>query len=382
MRRLVQIAEIIIIAILCGVLIFSISGCDSKSNPGDSGDGSKDPHKASLLANGDFEQSEKGMPKFWDTASWRTNGIKFSYLPMGGRDGSAGVEILAVSPNTNDASWYQNVDDLDPEHLYNLYGYIKGENIAGNVGANLCDYGTWAHSEKENSTGTFDWKLFVVTIEADENGTVTPAARLGFWVSEASGTATFDDLYLLDEFQSFESVHLHFQFENSDLDNISNANLTKWLNNLDEAYSTYEELVGGVPFDGATIRVNSVKQYPGGWAVAGNPIKWQQRYVGSELSKVNDNGDWSFGILHEIGHNFGLDNRWMFAGEMLANLKMFYVVQSLNATVSPRSVNSEYYVGDDLRNYYKPFFEDGINNGNYNWAGVLYRLILKSDPEH
>ena len=80
MSRLVQIAEIMIIAVLCGALIFSISGCDSKNNPGDSGDGSEDPHAESLLANGDFEQSEKGMPKFWDTASWRTNGIKFNYL--------------------------------------------------------------------------------------------------------------------------------------------------------------------------------------------------------------------------------------------------------------------------------------------------------------
>lgn len=66
-------------------------------------------------------------------------------------------------------------------------------------------------------------------------------------------------------------------------------------------YESYLDLVGSAPYAGEKIKVLSTRNYPGGWAVAGNPILWCQPYVRGELERVNANDDWSFGILNEIG---------------------------------------------------------------------------------
>jgi len=105
-----------------------------------------------------------------------------------------------------------------------------------------------------------------------------------------------------------------------------------WLRKLDMAYEAYAELVGAVPYNGAKIAIVEVKEYPGGWAVAGNPIKWYSPYIPDAIKQINE-GDWLFGILHEISHDFDLDGRWVWNPEFSANFKMVYVVERLRAKV-------------------------------------------------
>jgi hypothetical protein len=52
-----------------------------------------------------------------------------------------------------------------------------------------------------------------------------------------------------------------------------------------------------VPYNGNIITVLGVNTYPGGWAVAGNPILWYKPYINPELQVIESTGSWSFGIM-------------------------------------------------------------------------------------
>ncbi|MEX2144902.1 MAG: hypothetical protein WD712_00775 [Candidatus Spechtbacterales bacterium] len=107
-------------------------------------------------------------------------------------------------------------------------------------------------------------------------------------------------------------------------------NSGKWLEQLDRYYETLSDLVGGVPYGGEKNVILETDEYAQYWAIAGNPIKWSPNGIPNALYQVN-NGDWLFGILHEIGHNFdsvhsdGQDGYfWTWDAEMSANWKMVY----------------------------------------------------------
>lgn len=106
-----------------------------------------------------------------------------------------------------------------------------------------------------------------------------------------------------------------------------------WIAKLDRAYEAYADLVGDVPFDGEKITILSVEENPGGWAVAGNPIKWHRKHIVKTFEEHVNKGDWSFGIVHELGHDFDLDYRWVWEAELLANFKMDYVYEKTKGTV-------------------------------------------------
>jgi len=134
-------------------------------------------------------------------------------------------------------------------------------------------------------------------------------------------------------------------------------------------------LVGGQPDDPTGIL--SVRQYPGGLAVAGLPppweIRWQQRYVASELARIDAVDDWSFAILHELSHLFDLDGRWVWDAEFWASFKMVYILETLDGRVMPAGT---LYVGADVAELYRPYFEAAMASGDWNWAAILYRFIL------
>ena len=286
------------------------------------------------LSNVDFEQAFGGLPVGWESGEWRSHS-NFVWEPNAGRGGSGAVRITTGSAAPNDAWWQQRVQ-LTPDTPYNLSGWIKGENIAGGAtGANVSVLDTWTHSDSSGSMGTFDWKQVWATFETDALGRVSIAARLGFWGSTVSGTVWFDDLNLTaDDFgPPLSSKHLWFDLERADLAVARRETLDRWLQHLDASYEAYNDLVGGVPYGGQLQRVLSVRQYPGGRAVAGNPIRWMQKYIGTAIGRVHDDDDWCFGILHEISHGFDLDGRWVFQAELSANFKLYYVVVTLNGRV-------------------------------------------------
>ncbi len=130
-------------------------------------------------------------------------------------------------------------------------------------------------------------------------------------------------------------------------------NVLDWLRKLDLAYEAYQELVGTVPYGGEKIVIKEVDEYPGGWAVAGNPVKWYSKYVPDAIKQINE-GDWLFGILHELGHDFDIDYRWVWNAESSANFKMVYVAEKLKAKIKQGGVWYDYSVssGKTLDDYY------------------------------
>jgi hypothetical protein len=105
-----------------------------------------------------------------------------------------------------------------------------------------------------------------------------------------------------------------------------------WVDKLDRAYEALADLVGKTPFDGKKITILSVDELPGAWACAGNPIKWRREFIPKAFEAINK-GDWSFGIVHEISHNFDLDYRWVWEAEIMANFKMDYAFPKIKAVI-------------------------------------------------
>lgn len=122
-----------------------------------------------------------------------------------------------------------------------------------------------------------------------------------------------------------------------------------WVDKLDRAYEALADLVGDVPFDGEKITITSADELHGAWARCGNPIKWKREYIGKSFQENVNKGDWLFGIVHEISHNFDLDYRWVWEAEISANFKMDYVFDKTKAVVFSRGKVCDYSDPDGLR---------------------------------
>jgi hypothetical protein len=151
---------------------------------------------ANVLPNGSFEDNTTGSdaPDGWTRRMW-TSGSELTRDPEVARDGTWSVRIHA--PTANDSAWTQTVNGLAPNANYLLSGWIRTEDVApwdpaAGGGATLSLWDTWLSTRA--LTGTNDWTYVSVVFNAGPNGSVTIAARLGYWAATASGTAWFDDL--------------------------------------------------------------------------------------------------------------------------------------------------------------------------------------------
>ena len=174
--------------------------------------------------------------------------------------------------------------------------------------------------------------------------------------------------------------------EQADSETVTPQDLSSWVSKLDSSYLKYEELVGGIPFDGNKIVIQSSRDYPGGWAVAGNPILWNQPGVQEELQLVK-NGSWSFGILHELSHDFDLSNlgapgngTWNWDAEFWANTKMYYAIETLNGKIIYPPFS---YTGSQLKNYYRTdagaSWDKTLKLGVFSGDGLTYKFIQIRD---
>jgi len=312
-----------------------------------------------------FEDFESGVSD-WTSKRYYPDISTFSILGSGGIENSQCLRI--ISDDFNDACFY-TVVDLSPSSYYNCIGWIKSENIELDEGAsiagNLCIMDSWWTS---GSTGIyeFNWEQVSFTFSLDgtmllagfDPGTIKFGCRLGFFCSLVKGTVYFDNIGIY-ELPKHESEHFTLVIEPMDMGRISEGALNDWLDKLDLVYEEYHNLVGGYPFDGEKITILSVLQYPGGWAVAGNPIQWHQPWVGEELESIESEGHWSFGMIHEIGHDYDIDERWIFDCEHWANFKLTYVVEMLNAKVP---TEFGYFQGDEIYDFWERLYEKNIND--------------------
>ena len=149
-----------------------------------------------LLLNGSFEinTTGSGASEGWARQMW-TAGAELTLDPEVARDGVWSGRIDA--PTANDAAWTQTISGLTPDANYLMSGWIRTEGVtpwdpAVVGGANLSIWGTWLSTRA--LTGTNDWTYVSMVFNAGPTGSVTVAARIGFWGATASGTAWFDDL--------------------------------------------------------------------------------------------------------------------------------------------------------------------------------------------
>lgn len=268
---------------------------------------------------------------------------------------------------------------LNPDKLYRVSARVKTDSVAEGRGAVLYVNPKEELEQPWNASefvyGTNDWKEVYMDFVSDSAGEVEIALALGFpWGTynggTAKGTAWWDDVKVeetpADAMKTRNGKHITVVFD-ADKVTITDEQLDAWLGKLDQAYESYEKLVGDVPYDGRTIKIITTPGIePGYWALAGNPILWNSHVKVSELleKSVNDD-DWGFGIIHEIGHVFsagtiGKSGNWNWNDEIFANFRMSYALEKCDGTMSQRNT---LYKGDKVEDYYKIFYDETIGEG-------------------
>jgi len=340
----------------------------------------------SFVRNDDFEtpidfNQPAGRHATWIKQGYQLNSGLFEWSNNIGNGNSGGVRIETVGGVQNDLAITQMLS-LNPSKFYRLSAWVKTVNVIGGAGANVCIWDTWTRSS--GLWGTQDWQKISVEFVPPASGEITIACRLGYWAGVSSGTVYFDDV-IIEEVPKFvkSSTHIQLILDEEDAAAVRKQTIKNWMANLDRAYEKYYELMGSYPYNGQTITIQSVDSYPGGWAVAGNPILWYKPYIKDELLNTEATGSWSFGILHELAHDFALDNAnrsWIWHEEMFANFRMYYVAEGLNAPIT----QGKTYIGSEIKNFYMTDADDsyakgialGIPKGQ---NGLMYTLIRIKD---
>lgn len=330
------------------------------------------------IRNANFINASNGIPRDWEQDTTNNPTAQLTWVASGGIKNSACLKISAISPG--ECSWKQTLN-LTPGATYTVKGFIKGENVSteGDEGANISILDTWDGTWLHNETlGTFDWKEVAFTFQAPASGVVVLACRLGYgtWYNMAKGTVWFDNLTIY-RLERSERPHIYLDLEGDDRAVITPQNLNRWLDHLEATYLALVDLVGTAPFDGARIGIITTQQFPGGGAVAGNPIRWSKWYESrGPLISCNDNDDWLWGIIHELGHDFDWE-QWDFNSEYFASFKAAYVIDVLNGKI-PYTKNDQviWYVGPQIEQQYYADIEnnycDSIARGIYRDTALIY----------
>ena len=160
-------------------------------------------------------------------------------------------------------------------------------------------------------------------------------------IGNASGNCPNLDMLVMrykdeQDLQRTYGRHVMLNVERNYYNNISPAKLAAWTGNLDIAYERYLDLTGTAPFNGRLIEIKSFHDQG---TASGNPIYYCSESVARDFTKVENNDDWLFGIIHEMGHDFDYgyieyadtaheddECGWNFHGEFWANTKLCYVM--------------------------------------------------------
>lgn len=179
----------------------------------------------------------------------------------------------------------------------------------------------------------------------------------------------------------------------------SSSDFNTWISRMDKAYNAYKDLTGYTPYNSKKIEMRSTRDnlndymgitdghnywtvifgyYTGGSTVFNHAKAFYQGHM-RRLSQ----GDWGDTPMHELSHVF--DNyKWNFDAETLAQLKLYYVIEQLNAKVyrPERYENnsggwytkSNYY---DLLKHdrYLDGYDDSFGKGTYSSEGFASILI-------
>lgn len=333
---------------------------------------------SSIVGNADMEKDvsldlkSEAIEGNWSyLGGWHQERAKVYHVENRGYKGS---RCLAIHADQTVDVGFGQVIKLIPDQPYKISARVKTENVSGGAGAHLSlDY-LWA-PRSAPVTGTTDWTNVTLEIEPTTEEVVL-CLKLGGTAADCSGVAYFDNVTVRynDDLYIKESDHLKLVIDKSHL-SVGENYIDEWLARLDQAYLAYKELFKGkIPYEKDRMVIRAA---PGidAWAYAGDPIQWNSDYIASALMQLKK-GDWIFGILHEMGHNFapGRFNgtyAWNFNEELFANFRMYYVLDKLNATIvqtaniynpdgTYTSVEKS-YVGKEIMQLYKSECSNGYD---------------------
>lgn len=311
--------------------------------------------------------------------SWSESGkddtATIEYLAEEGTDNSGCVKISNTERGAARIAY--TIDGLEPGRLYRMSAMMKCRGVSEGRGAVIYlqpDGTEQPWNASEFVYGDKDWTEVYMDFMPDQDGCATICCGLGFpWGTYNGGTALgevwYDDVRVepVDgQMYHSESEHTSVWIDTA-LVKITDRQMAEWLAELDRVYEAYRELVGDVPFGGRKITIITTPGIePGYWALAGNPILWNNHVnVAEVIERTAECDDWGFGILHEIGHVFSAgtvrgSDRWNWNDEIFANFRMSYAVEMCNGGVSQRNT---IYRGEDIRNYYRIFYDETIGAG-------------------
>lgn len=197
----------------------------------------------------------------------------------------------------------------------------------------------------------------------------------------------------------YKGKYVNARMESADKNQATVSNFNTWLNRMDSVYLALQDLTGYTPYGGRPIELNSSRlnmSSEGGavdgqnyWELiygwSGNPVDISQPHYRSLMRRLAQ-GDWSDVAIHELSHDF--DNiAWEFDPEVLAFLKIYYVLTKLNGKVYRSDVATfveenygPWYTGADYYNFLKYDFALGsytkfFAQGEYGDAGMASILI-------
>ena len=271
---------------------------------------------------------------------------------------------------------------LKPGIVYRMSAKVRTEGVEEGRGAVLTvetDKSEQIWNASEFVYGDNDWKQVYIDFIPSVQGEAQVSCGLGFHSGTynggtAKGKVWWDDVTVAqttpDELYMKEGEHIILAIDKDKMC-VSDSVVARWIANLDKVYESYKTLVGGTPYYGDKILILTTPGIePGYWALAGNPILWNN-HVGIDrlLKRTEELDDWNFGILHEIGHTFSsyytesgntTNTDWNWNDEIFANFRMSYALEQLGGKMSQRNV---IYTGAENMDYYKIFYDETIGAG-------------------
>ena len=153
--------------------------------------------------------------------------------------------------------------------------------------------------------------------------------------------------------------------ETADMALATSSYFNTWLQNMDTVYSKLVTLTGNKPYNDTTIELKSTRENmninsPDGldywylqWGYSGNPAMISRPFYRSLMLRLNSSTpDWGDVAIHELSHDFDI-NDWCFDYEVLADLKLCYVLENTTGSRIYRIDTMKYYTGNDIYSFLK-----------------------------
>ena len=311
------------------------------------------------------------------------------------KEGKGGSRCVKITSSEKDAVRItHHLTGLDPNTFYRITAKVKTQDVQEGRGAVLyLDVLDKDSDQPWNASkflyGTNDWQEVYMDFVSDENGETYVCCGLGFPGGtynggKAKGTVWFDDVRIAPTPKNAlyirESKHMILAIDPKHV-SVDDKTVEQWLQALDKAYEAYEELLGTTPYGGAKIRILTTPGMEEGyWALAGNPILWNNNTdVKGLLEKFKNHKDWGFGILHEIGHTFSARTAvgegfgaWNWNDEIFANFRMSYALDKWEAVISQNT----FYMGDNIA-YYKRAYKKSLEKGNMESGDAQHYMLMR-----